>query len=194
MICDTLKFKNTFLNLEDVLEKLKVERRLLRLDETGNLVVGQSKSKIIGRIIDLIEVSEKEKCWSWIGVIASGGYGTCVVFQGRTSAHRAVYMLTVGPIEKNCEICHICDTPNCVNPFHLVEASHQKNVQDSHAKNRSPRLRGEAVKISKLNPELVRSIRRDFENGVSGTKLAKIHNVSHPSVYAVVRNKTWRHV
>ena len=181
--------------MADVLERLRVKRSQLHLDETGSLVVGQLEGRIKGMVIDLIQVSEKENCWPWIGVVAAGGYGTCVIFRGRTSAHRAVWMLTSqNPIPKGIEVCHRCDNPPCVNPFHLFLGTHRENVLDSFSKNRAPRLRGENVAISKLTPEKVRSIRESYKNGVNGMRLAKIHNVSHPSIYAILNNQTWRHV
>lgn len=66
------------------------------------------------------------------------------------------------------------------------------NIADKHVHgtanigNRNPN--------AKLNPKLVRSIRRDYGKGATCYSLAKRHKVSIPTVTAVVKRKTWKHV
>lgn len=47
---------------------------------------------------------------------------------------------------------------------------------------------------TKLNKEKVKEIRKDLEKGVSGSNLAKKHNVSHATISGVKTGRVWSHV
>jgi hypothetical protein len=79
-------------------------------------------------------------CWLWLGYIQTGGYGQFnLTTAGRvTQAHRASYILFVGPIPKKAkrDVCHICDVHSCVRPDHLILATRRANMQDMVSKGR----------------------------------------------------------
>lgn len=59
----------------------------------------------------------------------------------------------------------------------------------------SKQARGESVHLSKLTPELVKQIRKEYiPRKVSSRKLASKYNVNQKSILNIINNKTWRHV
>lgn len=74
-----------------------------------------------------IEPEPMSGCWLWTSTIDRDGYGH-MQYQRRTrSAHRLVYTLLRGPIPKET-LDHKCRVRSCVNPDHLVPATHRENL------------------------------------------------------------------
>jgi hypothetical protein len=155
----------------------------------------------------VLKISE-DGCWLWIAGKVSKGYGAFSP-PGKTqwAAHRFSFLLRHGRIKRDAYICHTCDVPACVNPAHLWEGTHEKNMADMVAKNRSAtgernasclypekRKRGELHPKAILTAELVREIRRLRKEGVFIKQIAKQLNTSWHATYDVLRNRTWRHV
>ena len=68
-------------------------------------------------------------CWEWTkanrdgyGAVGRGGRGT-----GTEQAHRAVWLLLVGPIEPGLQIDHLCRNHACCNPDHLEPVTAEVN-------------------------------------------------------------------
>ncbi len=81
-------------------------------------------------------VAKTDTCWEWQGARLPTGYGR-VTFDGEnTSAHRAAWILTKGPIPDGQHVCHTCDNPPCCNPLHLFLGTHRDNMQDAQRKGR----------------------------------------------------------
>lgn len=86
-------------------------------------------------------VLKSEDCWLWLGGKQRGGYGAFYYRDGETtrqiSAHRASYLLFIGPLQDGELVLHKCDTPPCVNPAHLKKGSYKNNSEDMYEKGRS---------------------------------------------------------
>lgn len=70
-------------------------------------------------------------CWLWTGTSGAGGYGVVQIAVGsraRTTAHRLVYELLVGPIPEGKQLDHLCRVRNCVNPAHVEPVTIRENV------------------------------------------------------------------
>lgn len=77
-------------------------------------------------------------CWLFKGHQMDNGYGQFNVSAevGTLGAHRASYLLFVGPLEDGLDVCHHCDVRNCVRPDHLFQGTRRQNMRDASAKGR----------------------------------------------------------
>jgi hypothetical protein len=74
---------------------------------------------------------KKSDCWEWNGAIDEHGYGRFHVPGTKSeviTAHEFSYCLFIGPVSKGLELDHLCHNPKCLNPDHLEQVTHQKNM------------------------------------------------------------------
>ena len=77
-------------------------------------------------------------CWEWQAGRVQAGYGV-FYFHGKSKyAHRMSYEFFIGEIPDELLVCHTCDNPSCVNPFHIFLGTDKTNVADSMNKLRRP--------------------------------------------------------
>src|SRR3972149_166160 len=69
-----------------------------------------------------------ETCWQWTGTHTDTGYGKVFMDRRLWQAHRAAYVLYIGPIPDGLDIDHLCENKGCVNPEHLRPLDHRTNV------------------------------------------------------------------
>lgn len=137
-----------------------------------------------------------DDCWLWTGRRVSRMQYGSVRFghkgRQRWLAHRIAWVLANGPVpyqEDRLCVLHRCDTPLCVNPAHLFLGTHQDNIADRIAKQRT--ARGEAAGKSRFTTEQIQAIRKDPR---FYTAIAEEHGVSPSSISEIVRGKNWQHV
>lgn len=73
-----------------------------------------------------------DTCWLWTGASDRRGHGKVRTLnaEGRrssTNAHRAVYLILVGPIPSDLQLDHLCRNPSCVNPGHMEPVTNDEN-------------------------------------------------------------------
>ena len=82
--------------------------------------------------------SSGKGCWLWTGPLLNVGYG--VLSDGGKHrgilAHRMAWERANGPIPEGMDVCHICDTPSCVNPSHFFLGTQADNNRDAWRKGR----------------------------------------------------------
>lgn len=172
-------------------------------------------------------VPELGPCWLWTAGRFNTGYGQIRIEGRNVLAHRCAWELTFGAIpigdgpHGTC-VLHRCDVRLCVNPTHLFLGSHQTNIADRDAKDRTQkgnrhwsrmhperRARGDA-NGSRLHPELrargarngsakitdadVAAIRARRANGELQHTIALEYGISRSQVSSIELGKTWKHV
>ena len=143
----------------------------------------------IENVLKKIKSGEKTECWLWQAGKDKDGYG---VFGKSLKAHRVYYEIMFGEIPFGMKVCHKCDNPSCVNPYHLFLGTQNDNIQDMVKKNRQNK--GTEVNCAKLNEIKVIYIRMLNELGWTQIKIAKEFNVSFQLISLIVNRKIWKHV
>ena len=85
--------------------------------------------------------AQGESCWPWQQYITPKGYGKFTLAGCQTGAHRAAYLLFVGPLAPGMQVDHVCHNSDkscpggdscqhrrCVNPAHLEAVTGQVNT------------------------------------------------------------------
>lgn len=138
-------------------------------------------------------VQKTDSCWLWIGSKDKNGYGRLRVDKVPQLASRLSWKIHYGGIQKGKYVLHRCDNPSCVNPDHLYLGDQFDNMRDMWLNGRANPGHVFGVKHgnAKLNDDAVRLIRN---SELSNYKLAKQIGVSEPTIRAVRKGLTWRHV
>ncbi len=148
--------------------------------------------KIIERFHTRYKAGEPDECWLWTAA-SDGEYGQFRMGDRKLLAHRVAYTLAFGPIPNGLCVLHHCDVRRCVNPAHHFLGTKGDNNRDRHKKGRT--ASGTHIKQSKLNPNIVQSLRERYAAGdVSQRKLAAEYGVTQACIGYIIRRKTWRHV
>lgn len=146
-------------------------------------------------------------CWVWTKATYPFGYGQIRINYVAVPAHRWAWEQEHGPVPAGLFTLHRCDNPPCVRPSHLFLGTKAQNSRDMAGKGRSTKgdrnpsrlypermARGERHPGAVLTAGDIPAIRSRYETGESTTALAVAFGVQSATIWAVVHNRTWRHV
>ena len=140
-------------------------------------------------------------CWLWTAGMSKRGYGRLTI--GRSGvdrhieyAHRFAWKLTNGPIPDSMCLCHVCDTPLCVNPAHLFVGTQADNMRDMDRKGRrgSAGALGTGNHQAKFTEDEVRQIRVLLTSGTPQRQIASKFGVHQTSISRIATRSGWRHL
>lgn len=142
------------------------------------------------RFWEKVQVGGPDECWWWLAYRDKDGYGK-FRFRGKPwKAHRVAWVLTFGEIPKGLCVCHHCDEPSCVNPYHLFAGTNADNVADMVRKGRGNR--GGRHGNSKLTEGEVYEIRRLLEEtDLLQRKIGEMFGVGNRTISDIARGTRW---
>lgn len=186
-------------------------KTLWPLDDWAGLKGPQLRQKLFEKMANSEEDRERfwsrvrkgkpDECWLWESCVDKDGYGlcSCILKTGirkRTlKAHRVSYYLEYRTIPEGLCVCHKCDTPRCVNPFHLFLGTHADNRHDMDAKGRGNPHSGNTHWQSKLTENQVHEIRflRHIKK-LSLKEIADFFGITYSNVGQIARGTAWKHL
>jgi hypothetical protein len=133
-----------------------------------------------------VQIDSQSGCWIWTGSRHRRGYGRAGK-QG--AAHRLFFEYYVEPIKAGNFVCHTCDNPPCVNPFHLFQGTCQDNVNDMVSKNRQ--AFGEKSGTATLTEADVRRIISEEFSNLPLSKVAVEFNVNKSLIHKIRTGEAW---
>jgi len=153
------------------------------------------RQKLVERFwskVDLWFGITDEDCWNWIAPVNNNGYGSMSFYGKMMSTSQVAWYLKTGFISK-LHIRHTCDNRICVNPSHLIEGTHQDNMNDRDSRNRNPK--GTKHGRSKLSDQQVLDIKRLCLNEKFGVKqIAAKYGVDRSTISLIRDGKIWKHL
>ncbi|EKU98059.1 hypothetical protein Lepto7375DRAFT_7318 [Leptolyngbya sp. PCC 7375] len=116
-------------------------------------------------------IKTPEECWLWLKGKDRAGYGQSRRDGRRWMAHRLAYKISYKNFidDSKLPVCHRCDNPSCVNPYHLFQGTLSENQLDSSL-NASPQ--------KTLTTKDLEIMLRLKENGVKVHQIAKAWEIS----------------
>lgn len=142
------------------------------------------------------KVKKTDPCWLWTAYKSDAGYGSFWFKRKLELAHRSSWTLFKGKIPKGIHVLHKCDNPSCVNPRHLFLGTNLDNIMDKVKKGRSKFSHLPIPPNSKLSPNIVLEIRKQYIPGNnqgdrSAKALGRKYGI-HPSyVYRLIHKRCW---
>ena len=140
-----------------------------------------------------VKKEKQNRCWNWLGMKNTKGYGKLKIGTKNISVHRFSYELHKGKIPEYLLVCHSCDNRLCVNPKHLWSGTNDENMKDMVNKKRSSHKIGEINERAKLNWKKVEKIRKLYKTGKYTQKeIGRKYGVTDTTISFIIRNSTWK--
>jgi hypothetical protein len=110
---------------------------------------------------------------------------------GNYIAHRASWIIHVGPIPPGMKVLHDCDNPRCVNPKHLWLGTTIDNNRDMARKRRQ--AVGPATRRNKLSIADVATIRRLLKTKLlNHIQIGLAFKVRRETIWNIAHSRTWK--
>lgn len=124
-------------NKEQVNEYL---RKYMASNAKNEVTKEHIDENVLKRFYDKVE--KTDTCWNWTGARtanrpkriladATVGYGVININKRPFYVHRLAWMMAGKDLVEGLVIDHICNNSLCVNPDHLQQITHEKNIKRS---------------------------------------------------------------
>jgi len=135
-----------------------------------------------------------DECMEWLYGKFSDGYGQFHIFGNNIRAHRFSYMCFNGIITSEQYVCHTCDNPICVNPYHFFIGDAELNSKDMVLKNRS--LTGSSNPNCILSDGDVLKIINNIESGkyIDLADISNDWNISQRRLRSILNGSRLNHI
>lgn len=131
----------------------------------------------------LVEIDACMRCWNWLWKVSDKtGYGQKQSAGKSCLAHRWMYEIFNGPIQKDKVLDHLCRNRKCCNPEHLEPVSQSANCR-----------RGEGAT---LTASVVALIKVDIAQSKWGGRqaIADRYGVSAATISDIKHGRSWADV
>ena len=132
-------------------------------------------------------------CWDWLGTKDKDGYSIVWLNGKNVKLHRLMYFLKNNKLDQTLQVAHLCNNRFCSNPDHLVQQTHQDNIQYRGQCNRTASHKGSSNGNSKLNEEQITLLFMKLINGeFSNTNdICQYFKVSKSIICHILNGKYW---
>ena len=130
-------------------------------------------------------VKSETGCLLYTGTFTDDGYAQTSENGRDMRVSHLILEAYRGPRAEGMNALHHCDTPACVNPFHLYWGTLKQNTRDLLRRGRSNHKRPRAT------PEVVQGIRLQLRAGVAVKEIAASFKVTSDAVYGIKNRATW---
>lgn len=139
------------------------------------------------RLIDMHN-GDTSVCWEWKNKRTLSGRDGRPYFNmkgKRYLAYRVIFSETHGrPLSELKPLRHTCDNPVCCNPYHLIEGTHQENMDDMKDRERHG-----------LPHHTVKAIKRLIaKKMLSHAEIGELFGISRTLVTSIASNACYKHV
>jgi hypothetical protein len=159
----------------------------------GTCLVMSAQERDHRRIHKYIEITPT--CWLWHGTFSTQfgkpTYGQVWLGDRKIGAHRASYILHVGPVPDGLDVLHSCDVKACVNPAHLRPGTHTENIREAFAKLPADHFSGERNGNARLTWDDVHEIRATPKVYGYQPILAKQYGVTQAAISQILAGRKW---
>jgi len=159
-----------------------------------NSPIPELSAQQISRILRNVAAESNNGCQLWTRAVNSRGYGHVHLAQGMFNVARIIYKIRYGVDPSDQCVLHRCDNPPCVNPAHLFLGTKKENTADMILKGRKRGPRGSSHKSAKFSDEQILQIRTLYSQGWTRKNLAESFGVTRPTIAAIVKRMSWKHV
>ena len=132
-------------------------------------------------------------CWDYSGTKDKDGY-SIIWFDGKNyKMHRVMYYLKHNYIDETLQVAHLCNNRYCCNPDHLIQQTHQENIQYRCDCNRTARQYSERNDRAKRTKQEIIHILDDIWNNEFNNlqEISNKHKIPKTLLRNILYGKNW---